>query len=46
MNVSDVHAGELYMLAGDPGQDKNVYSDSDHGVMMRKMASLPHVSLN
>uniref|UniRef100_A0A8C4EH15 Iduronate 2-sulfatase n=1 Tax=Dicentrarchus labrax TaxID=13489 RepID=A0A8C4EH15_DICLA len=30
VNVSDVHAGELYMLAGDPGQDENVYSDSDH----------------
>lgn len=45
MNVSDVHAGELYMLADDPGQDKNVYSVSDHSVMMRKMAGLPDVSL-
>ncbi|XP_070819341.1 iduronate 2-sulfatase [Chaetodon trifascialis] len=43
VNVSDVHAGELYMLAGDPGQDKNIYSDSDHSVM-RKMASLPHTA--
>ncbi|XP_074503995.1 iduronate 2-sulfatase [Sebastes fasciatus] len=41
VNVSDVHAGELYMLAGDPGQDENIYSDSDHSVMMTKMASLP-----
>ncbi|KAM8909385.1 iduronate 2-sulfatase isoform 1-T1 [Spinachia spinachia] len=41
VNVSDVHAGELYMLADDPGQDKNIYSDSDHRVMMGKMASLP-----
>ncbi|AWP12491.1 putative iduronate 2-sulfatase [Scophthalmus maximus] len=42
VNVSDVHAGELYMLADDPGQDKNVYSDSDHSVLMKKMTPLPH----
>ncbi|XP_019111475.2 iduronate 2-sulfatase [Larimichthys crocea] len=42
VNVSDVHAGELYMLADDPGQDKNIYSGFDHSVMMRKMASLLH----
>ncbi|XP_053284664.1 iduronate 2-sulfatase [Pleuronectes platessa] len=42
VNVTDVHAGELYMLADDPGQDKNVYSDEDHSVIMRKMTSLPH----
>ncbi|XP_037636548.1 iduronate 2-sulfatase [Sebastes umbrosus] len=41
VNVLDVHAGELYMLADDPGQDENIYSDSDHSVMMTKMASLP-----
>uniref|UniRef100_A0A665TC34 Iduronate 2-sulfatase n=1 Tax=Echeneis naucrates TaxID=173247 RepID=A0A665TC34_ECHNA len=45
VNVSDVHAGELYMLADDPGQDNNIYSDIDHRVMMKKMAGLPHVSL-
>ncbi|XP_041846773.1 iduronate 2-sulfatase isoform X2 [Melanotaenia boesemani] len=46
VNVSDVHAGELYMLADDPGEDTNVYSASDHGVIMRKMTSLPqNVSL-
>lgn len=44
MNVTDVHAGELYMLADDPGQDKNVYEDSQHSVMMRKMNHLPPVS--
>ncbi|XP_060904732.1 iduronate 2-sulfatase [Labrus mixtus] len=42
VNVSDVHAGELYMTADDPGQDENIYSDSDLGVLHRKMASLPH----
>lgn len=45
VNVSDVHAGELYMLEDDPSQDNNIYysifSDSDHTVVMRKMASLP-----
>ncbi|XP_040904198.1 iduronate 2-sulfatase isoform X3 [Toxotes jaculatrix] len=42
VNVSDVHAGELYMLADDPGEDNNTYSDSDHSEVMKKMASLPH----
>lgn len=41
VNTTDIHAGELYMVATDPGQDKNMYSNSDHSVMMRKMASLP-----
>lgn len=44
--MSDVHAGELYMLADDPGQDRNVYKDSDHSGMMRKMRNLPPVSLD
>lgn len=44
MNVTDIHAGELYMLAEDPSQDRNVYSISAHSAMMRKMASLPDVS--
>ncbi|XP_068181528.1 iduronate 2-sulfatase-like isoform X1 [Antennarius striatus] len=41
-NVTDVHAGELYMLASDPGQDNNIYNDSEHSMIIRKMASLPH----
>ncbi|XP_061542367.1 iduronate 2-sulfatase [Phycodurus eques] len=44
VNVSDVHAGELYMLADDPGEDNNVYDDFEqHGVMMmwRKMKNVP-----
>uniref|UniRef100_A0A3Q3JML2 Iduronate 2-sulfatase n=1 Tax=Monopterus albus TaxID=43700 RepID=A0A3Q3JML2_MONAL len=43
VNVSDVHAGELYVLADDPTEDNNVYSDFDHSVM-KNMASLPPVS--
>ncbi|XP_041654212.1 iduronate 2-sulfatase [Cheilinus undulatus] len=42
VNVSDVHAGELYMTEDDPGQDKNIYSDTDLSVIHRKMAGLPH----
>ncbi|XP_075999570.1 iduronate 2-sulfatase [Genypterus blacodes] len=42
VNVSDVHAGELYMLEGDPGEDHNLYNGSDSAEMMRKIASLPH----
>lgn len=33
------------MLASDPGEDNNVYNDSDAAVMMTKMAGLPDVSL-
>ncbi|XP_029918348.1 iduronate 2-sulfatase [Myripristis murdjan] len=40
VNASDVHAGELYMLEDDPGQDNNLYNDNDHGLMMRKMGGL------
>lgn len=33
------------MLASDPGEDNNVYNDSDAAVMMTKMAGLPDVRL-
>lgn len=46
VNVSDVHAGELYMSADDPGQDKNIFNNSDYSEIMRKTASLPQVSWN
>lgn len=41
VNLSDVHAGELYMLEDDPGQDNNVYDGAFQHVMRRKMAALP-----
>ncbi|XP_077387522.1 iduronate 2-sulfatase isoform X2 [Festucalex cinctus] len=42
VNVSDVHAGELYMLADDPGEDENVYRDYEqHSMTMRKMKNMP-----
>lgn len=42
--MTDVHAGELYMLADDPGEDRNVYSDLDHSGLLRKTAGLPRAS--
>ncbi|KAG7278913.1 hypothetical protein CRUP_024922 [Coryphaenoides rupestris] len=39
-NETDVHGGELYMLADDPLQDHNLYSPSDHSRMLRKMRGL------
>lgn len=41
VNLTDVHAGELYLLETDPGQDYNVYNDDLHQVMIRKMNTLP-----
>ncbi|XP_068596425.1 iduronate 2-sulfatase-like [Brachionichthys hirsutus] len=40
-NVTDVHAGELYLVASDPGQDNNIYNLSDYSMIVRKMAGLP-----
>ncbi|KAM4621425.1 iduronate 2-sulfatase [Polymixia lowei] len=42
VNVSDVHAGELYMMEDDPGQDNNLYDASDYSLMAKKMAALHH----
>ena len=44
--MSDVHAGELYMLADDPDEDMNIYTEFSHSVLMRKMDSLPYVGFN
>uniref|UniRef100_A0A8C5DBB5 Iduronate 2-sulfatase n=1 Tax=Gouania willdenowi TaxID=441366 RepID=A0A8C5DBB5_GOUWI len=44
VNLTDIHAGELYMMADDPTQDHNIYNEIKQSVMMRKMANLPHVS--
>lgn len=43
VNVTDVHAGELYMLADDPGEDNNVYKLISDNVMT-KMANITDVS--
>ncbi|KAJ8255161.1 hypothetical protein GJAV_G00201730 [Gymnothorax javanicus] len=36
-NLSDIHAGELYLLRDDPGEDRNIYSGSEHGTVLRKL---------
>lgn len=41
VNLTDVHAGELYMLEDDPGQDRNIFNGTDHTVMIRKLVSFP-----
>lgn len=43
VNVTDVHAGELYMMADDPGEDHNVYELISDNVIT-KMANLTNVS--
>ncbi|XP_077588827.1 iduronate 2-sulfatase [Stigmatopora nigra] len=43
-NVSDVHAGELYMLSDDPGEDDNVYDEEQHNmiqILNEKLKSMP-----
>lgn len=44
VNLTDVHAGELYMEASDPGEDSNTYWGPDHKLVLSKMAGLPAVS--
>ncbi|XP_076878579.1 iduronate 2-sulfatase [Brachyhypopomus gauderio] len=41
-NLTDVHAGELYVLAEDPGEDRNLFDDLNHSTMARKLG--PHRS--
>lgn len=43
VNTTDLHAGELYMLADDPREDKNVYKDIFPNMTM-KMAQVSDVS--
>lgn len=43
VNGTDVHAGELYVLAGDPGEDNNVYKLISENIMT-KMANVTDVS--
>lgn len=36
VNMSDVHAGELYLMDSDPGQDHNIYEPDVHQVALKK----------
>ncbi|KAM9834385.1 iduronate 2-sulfatase [Syngnathus typhle] len=40
INTSDVHGGELYVIADDPGEDNNIYDDHGPHSMM-KMKNMP-----
>lgn len=43
VDATDVHAGELYVLADDPGEDHNVFKDISDDITA-KMANLTDVS--
>ncbi|XP_014375868.1 iduronate 2-sulfatase [Alligator sinensis] len=36
-NFQDIHAGELYMVGTDPGQDHNIYNNSLHSNVLKKI---------
>ncbi|XP_068008293.1 iduronate 2-sulfatase isoform X1 [Melanerpes formicivorus] len=36
-NFEDVHAGELYMVETDPNQDHNIYNNTSHGYLLKKI---------
>ncbi|XP_009899825.2 iduronate 2-sulfatase [Dryobates pubescens] len=36
-NFEDVHAGELYMVETDPNQDYNIYNNTSHGYLLKKI---------
>uniref|UniRef100_A0A671NDP2 Iduronate 2-sulfatase n=1 Tax=Sinocyclocheilus anshuiensis TaxID=1608454 RepID=A0A671NDP2_9TELE len=40
-NMTDIHAGEMYLLAEDPGEDSNVFDDFDQATVLRKLGMLP-----
>lgn len=43
VNATDIHAGELYMLADDPGEDQNVFKNISDNITAN-MANLTDVS--
>lgn len=44
VNLSDVHAGELYLMDSDPQQDHNVYDPDFHKAALRKMDRLTQMT--
>ncbi|KAK2890701.1 hypothetical protein Q8A67_013344 [Cirrhinus molitorella] len=40
-NMTDIHKGEMYLLAEDPGEDNNVFDEFDHATVFRKLGMLP-----
>ncbi|XP_067853406.1 iduronate 2-sulfatase [Heptranchias perlo] len=39
-NLSDIHAGELYLYKTDPGQDNNLYNNVEFAAMVQKLTAL------
>ncbi|KAG9272186.1 iduronate 2-sulfatase [Astyanax mexicanus] len=40
-NLTDIHAGELYVLTDDPGQDHNIFDEFTHGRVLLKLGIQP-----
>lgn len=40
-NMTDIHAGEMYLLAEDPGEDNNMFDEFDHAKILHKLGMLP-----
>ncbi|XP_065122600.1 iduronate 2-sulfatase isoform X1 [Paramisgurnus dabryanus] len=36
-NMTDLHAGELYMVAEDPGEDNNIFNELEYAAILRKL---------
>ncbi|XP_053091517.1 iduronate 2-sulfatase isoform X2 [Pangasianodon hypophthalmus] len=41
-NLSDVHAGELYILSQDPNEDNNIYYEQDHAKAVMLKLGIRH----
>uniref|UniRef100_UPI00398EC26D iduronate 2-sulfatase isoform X2 n=1 Tax=Pristiophorus japonicus TaxID=55135 RepID=UPI00398EC26D len=39
-NLSDIHAGELYLYKTDPGQDNNLYNNAEFAGLVQKLSAL------
>ncbi|XP_067903219.1 iduronate 2-sulfatase [Heterodontus francisci] len=39
-NLSDIHAGELYLHKTDPGEDNNLYNNTEFAGVMQKLSAL------
>lgn len=39
-NLTDIHAGELYLHMSDPGQDNNLYNNLEFAALVRKLSTL------
>nr|ABK59973.1 iduronate 2-sulfatase [Danio rerio] len=40
-NMTEIHAGELYILTEDPGQDNNLFDEFGHAALLNKFGTMP-----